>query len=599
MAVDESKARTQVSGPPPVAVAADENLTTTLWEREVSRANGVILKHHDGNGWRDVSWREAAERVRGLAAGLIASGIAPGDKVALMSATRIEWTLLDLAILSVGAVTVPIYDTSSVEQCVWILSDSGSKLAIAGSADEAKVLAEARERVPGVSELLVIDEGGLDTLVERGGEAEREEVARRAAAVKAEDLATIVYTSGTSGKPKGCLITHYNLLWTARQSGVVLRSILKDDDATLLFLTLAHVFTRLIQYLCWENDVPIGYARSIDLLTEDLQTFRPTFLLSVPRVFERVYTRAQRQATGLKRKVFDFAVATGEEMGKSANPSPLLRVKHAIADKLVFSKIRHAFGGRVHTCVSGGAPLAPHLNYFFSACGVEVLEGWGLTETTAPSCVNPPGAPKVGTVGTPLPGVDVRIDDDGEILVRGGHVFAGYHNDPEATAEVMEEDGWLRTGDLGALDADGYLSITGRKKEIIVTAGGKNVAPALLEERLKAHPLVSQAMVVGDNRPFVGALITLDPDELAAHAERHGLSGPPSELALHATVRAEVDKAVAHANVAVSRAESIRNIVILGRDFAPDHDEITPSLKLRRRVIAQNFASEIERIYTR
>ncbi|HEY8338830.1 MAG TPA: long-chain fatty acid--CoA ligase [Egibacteraceae bacterium] len=598
MAVDEARARTEVSGPPPVAVNADENLTSSLWEREVSRADGVILKHHDGSGWRDVTWGEAAERVRTLAAGLIASGIAPGDKVALMSTTRIEWTLLDLAILSVGAVTVPIYETSSVEQCVWILSDSGTRLAIAGSADEAKVLAEACDRVPGVTELLVIDEGGLDALAQRAGDAEREEVARRAAAVKAADLATIVYTSGTSGNPKGCLITHYNLLWTARQAGVVLRTILKQDDATLLFLTLAHVFTRLIQFMCWENDVPIGYARSIDLLTDDLQTFRPTFLLSVPRVFERVYTRAQRMATGAKRKVFDFAVATAEELGKTASPSPLLRLKHAVADRLVYSKIRHAFGGRVHTCVSGGAPLAPHLAYFFSACGVEVLEGWGLTETTAPCTVNPPGAPRVGTVGTPLPGVEVRIDSDGEILVRGGNVFNGYHNNPEATAEVFE-DGWLRTGDLGRLDADGYLAITGRKKEIIVTAGGKNVAPALLEERLKVHPLVSQAMVVGDNRPFVGALITIDPDELAAHAERHGLSGPPSELIRHESVRAEIDKAVAHANSVVSRAESIRNVVVLERDFDPDHDEVTPSLKLRRRVIAQHFAAEIEQLYTR
>lgn len=596
MAVDEARARTEVSGPPPVAVNADENLTSSLWEREVSRADGVILKHHDGSGWRDVTWGEAAERVRTLAAGLIASGIAPGDKVALMSTTRIEWTLLDLAILSVGAVTVPIYETSSVEQCVWILSDSGTRLAIAGSADEAKVLAEACDRVPGVTELLVIDEGGLDALAQRAGDAEREEVARRAAAVKAADLATIVYTSGTSGNPKGCLITHYNLLWTARQAGVVLRTILKQDDATLLFLTLAHVFTRLIQFMCWENDVPIGYARSIDLLTDDLQTFRPTFLLSVPRVFERVYTRAQRMATGAKRKVFDFAVATAEELGKTASPSPLLRLKHAVADRLVYSKIRHAFGGRVHTCVSGGAPLAPHLAYFFSACGVEVLEGWGLTETTAPCTVNPPGAPRVGTVGTPLPGVEVRIDSDGEILVRGGNVFNGYHNNPEATAEAMAGD-WFHTGDIGELDSDGYLKITGRKKEIIVTAGGKNVAPAVLEDRLRAHPLISQAMVVGDDRPYIAALITIDAEEYPRWAEREEIGLPLEQALEHPKLLETIQEAVDDANRAVSRAEAIRRFRILPNDFTIEGDELTPTLKVKRNVVAARYRDEIEKLY--
>ncbi|HVL99087.1 MAG TPA: AMP-dependent synthetase/ligase [Egibacteraceae bacterium] len=595
--------KTHAKGPDPVDVGTDQHLATRLWERAESSSAREILRYHDGGGWRGVTWKDLGTRVRKVAAGLIALGVGPGDRVALMSGTRLEWTIADLAVLAAGGVTVPIYETSSPEQCAWILRDSGARVAIAELATHAKSLDIARDDAPDLGEIFVIDDGGLDALAERAGPTEAEQVTVRSQALTTTDLASIIYTSGTTGNPKGCMLTHGNLVWTARQVEVNLKALFGADDSTLLFLPLAHVFARLIQFACLEADVQMGYARSVDKLAEDLVSYRPTFLLAVPRVFEKVFNGAQRKAEGAKRKVFDFAVATGQQWSTAVNegrdPGLATNLKRGLVDKLVYSKLKDAMGGRITYCVSGGAPLAPYLAHFFHAAGVTILEGYGLTETTAPATVNMPDALRIGTVGRPISGVEIRIDEDGEILIKGGNVFAGYYHNEAATKEILTDDGWLRSGDLGELDDDGFLKITGRKKEIIVTAGGKNVAPAALEERLKAHRLVSQALVVGDDRPFVAALVTLDPEQLAAYAKEQGLSAT-SAAQLHndPTVRAEVQKAVDHANGAVSKAESIRRFVILNRDFSQDEGELTPTLKLRRREVHSHFATQIEELYT-
>ncbi|MDQ3538668.1 MAG: long-chain fatty acid--CoA ligase [Actinomycetota bacterium] len=584
-------------GDTPAAVAPDENLTSRLWVRAAAGDARQIMRWSVDSQWRGMDWPQLADRVREVAAGLIALGIGPGDRVALMSNTRMEWTVTDLAILSAGAVTVPLYETSSLEQCAWILSDSAAKAAVVATADQAKQMDTARAGAPGQFDVFVLDDGGLDALAERGDATTSAQVADRVATTSGDDLASIIYTSGTTGNPKGCSLTHGNLLSTARQSETMLPQLFTSNDSTLLFLPLAHVLARIIQFACLEANTQLGYARSLDTLVEDLSTFRPTFLLAVPRVFEKVFNSAQRKAEGGKRKVFDFAVATSQQWASTATPGRMVNLKRGLADKLVYSKLRGALGGQVRYCVSGGAPLSPHLAYFFHAAGITILEGYGLTETSAASAFNTPTKMRIGTVGRPNAGTEVKVAEDGELLIRGPGVFDGYWNNKNATAEILAEDGWLRTGDIGEIDDDGYITITGRKKEIIVTAGGKNVAPAVLEERLKSHRLVSQAMVVGDNRAFVAALVTLEPDELAAFAKEHELSGSPAELAEDKTVRAEVDTAIKHANAAVSQAESIRKVTVLPRDFTIEDGEMTPTLKLKRSAITEHFANEIEGLY--
>lgn len=591
-------ARTQSKGRTPLEVPDTHNLTTRLWQYAERSPGQEALRYWSDGGWRPLVWRELADQVRSLAAGLAAVGVGAGDRVALMSPTQAQWTICDLAILAAGAVTVPIYETSSPDQCGWILADSGAKVAIASDPDLAKRIESVRDQAASLGELFVISEGGLDELAARAGD-DLSVVDERVAATTGGDNASIIYTSGTTGKPKGCVLTHANLLVTARQAHLALGSILMRDDAsTLLFIPLAHVFARIIQFALLEAGTVLGYARSIDTLAEDLKSFRPTFLLAVPRIFEKVFNRAQASAQGAKARIFAAAVATAEEWSQSSSPGLGTRAKHALFDRLVYAKLRAALGGRVTHCISGGAPLAPHLARFFDAVGVHVLEGYGLTETTAASAVNPPEWNKIGTVGQPWPGTEFRVADDGELLIRGAGVFRGYWNNPEATAEVMDGD-WFRTGDLGAIDDDGFVLVTGRKKEIIVTAGGKNVAPSVLEERLKAHRLISQVMVVGDKRPFVGVLVTLDPDELANFAAQQGLEGGFAELASSMAVRDEIDRAVADANTAVSRAESIRKSTILKRDFSIEQGELTPTLKVRRMVVADHFGDAIEELYGR
>jgi long-chain acyl-CoA synthetase len=587
--------RTHSKGRTPLEVPETHSLTTRLWQYAERSPGQEALKYWSDGIWHPLVWRELAEQVRSLAAGLVALGVKAGDRVALMSSTSAEWTMSDLAILAAGAVTVPIFETSSPDQCSWILADSGAKVAIAGDSDMAKRIESVREHAPALGEVFVISEGGLDELAARAGDLQV--VDDRVAATTGSDIASIIYTSGTTGRPKGCVLTHGNLLVTARQAHLSLGSLLMRDDAsTLLFIPLAHVFARIIQFALLEAGTVLGYARSIDTLSDDLKSFRPTFLLAVPRIFEKVFNRAQASAQGAKAKIFAAAVATAAEWSQASTPSLGTRAKHAVFDRLVYAKLRAALGGRVAHCISGGAPLAPHLAHFFDAVGIHVLEGYGLTETSAASAVNPPEWNKIGTVGQPWPGTEFRVADDGELLIRGPGVFQGYWNNDEATAEVIEGD-WFHTGDLGGIDDDGFVSVTGRKKEIIVTSGGKNVAPAVLEERIKAHRLVSQAMVVGDNRPFVGALVTLDPDELATFAEQHGLQGDFAELARSDIVREEVDRAVAEANQAVSRAESIRKTTILDRDFSIEQGELTPTLKVRRMVVGEHFGDAIEELY--
>jgi long-chain acyl-CoA synthetase len=577
-----------VRGTEPVEVAASDHLLTTLWQRDAEHrlADAPLLSRPRDGGWEAVSHHEVVERVRAVAAGLIAVGVEPGDRVALMSPTRLEWVVADLAILAAGAVAVPIYDTSSEDQCRAILADSSPRLAFAADDDLAKLLDAAGSAEGRLDDIVVFDDGGLGRLARAATDAHRDEVERRVAALRGSDLATIVYTSGTTGDPKGCLLTHRNLIWTARQTVHRLDGVLLPGDTTLLFLPLAHVFTRLVQYVALEAGVQVGFARSLDDLREDLQSFRPTFLLAVPRVFEKLFSAAQRQATGLRRPIFDFAVSSGEQWSTATDPSALLRVRRAVSDRLVYSRLRAAVGGNVRFCVSGGAALNPKLGHFFNAAGITILEGYGLTETSAPATLNTPSEMRIGTVGRPIPGVSIRTAPDGELLVSGGNVFGGYHRNEQATDEALD-DGWLRTGDVGAIDDDGYVVITDRKKELIVTANGKNVAPAPLEQRIREHPLVANAMVVGDDRPFLSALVAIDTEQLAAL----GLQLDDPE------VERQVQEAIDTANTSVSRAESVRVFRLLDRDFSQDEGELTHTMKLRRRAIAELHAEMIESIY--
>ncbi|HSJ43638.1 MAG TPA: long-chain fatty acid--CoA ligase [Euzebyales bacterium] len=590
--------RTHSKGRTPLEVPADHHLTTRLWQHAERSAGQEALRYWADGAWHPLAWGELADRVRGIAAGLIALGVGAGDRVALMSPTRAEWTIADLAILAAGAVTVPIYETSAADQCAWILSDSGAKVAICADAGHAGTLEAVRDRADALTEVFVIDDGGLDALAARGAD-ELSTVDERVAGVTGDSVASIIYTSGTTGNPKGCVLTHANLLVTARQAQLALSSLLLPDDAsTLLFIPLAHIFARVIQFALLDAGTVLGFARSVRTLSDDLKSFRPTFLLAVPRIFEKVFNAAQAKAQGPRARIFDAAVATAIEWSESDDPGLVTNVKRAVFDRLVYAKLRGALGGRIRHCISGGAPLAPHLAHFFQAVGVDILEGYGLTETTAASAVNPPEWNKIGTVGQPWPGTEFRVAADGELLIRGPGVFQGYWQNDAATAEVLDDDGWFHTGDLGAINDDGFVTITGRKKEVIVTAGGKNVAPAILEERLKAHRLISQVMVVGDQKPFVGALITLDPDELETFAREQGL-GDAKEAAQSEQVRGEVDRAVAEANTVVSRAESIRRTAILERDFTIEDGELTPTLKVRRMIVADHFAATIDELYSR
>jgi long-chain acyl-CoA synthetase len=544
--------------------------------------------------------------VRALAKGLIAAGISPGDRVAIMSRTRYEWTLFDYAAWSTGAVVVPIYETSSAEQAEWILSDSAARAVLAETGAFEEMIPQARDRLPALEHVWRLKED-LVKLIDGGAAVSDETAAERARAASAADVATVIYTSGTTGRSKGCEITHENLLAVVRNTfmGPLTQIHQVAEPSTLLFLPLAHVFARIIEVGCLEAGIVLGHCEDMAGLLPDLGSFKPTFVLAVPRVFEKVYNGAEQRAIGDGRgRIFAraarIAVAYSRATDAPGGPGLGLRAEHALYDRLVYGKMRAALGGRAQYAVSGGAALAERLGHFFRGAGITVLEGYGLTETTAPVSVNRPDRQKIGTVGQPLPGVAVRIADDGEVLVRGKSIFPGYWHNQQATAETFTEDGWFRSGDLGELDDEGFLTITGRKKEMIVTAGGKNVAPATLEDRLRSHLIIGQCMVVGDGRPFVGVLVTIDPEAFGPWKERHGkpAGATVADLREDPDLVASVQHAVDDANKAVSRAESIRKFRILDSDFTQERGQLSAKLGIRRAVLAREFAGEIEALYT-
>ena len=587
--------------PGEVRVDANHNLTTSLWTDRRVAPDRPALAEPDGDGFRTWTMLGFVDEVEALARGLIALGVAPGDRVALFSATRIEFTLLDYAIWAAGAVSVPLYETSSAEQVAWILEDSGARLLVCESSALAELHATVAARTPQCERVLVIEDGALDALRAAGVRVAATEVAARVAATSAAEIATIVYTSGTTGRPKGCVLTHGNLLWDAAQVEEAGREFFFAGRRTLLFLPLAHIFARVIQISSVRSGVLLGFSRGIPALSAELVSFTPDFILAVPRVFEKVYNGARQRADADgKARIFDLAAATAVRYSRERQEgrvAPQTRIAHAAFDRLVYAKLREALGGRARYAISGGAALGERLGHFFNGIGVTILEGYGLTETSAGATINRPNAQRIGSVGKPVPGASVRIAADGEIELAGGHVFQGYFNDPVATAEVMTEDGWFRSGDIGHLDGEGYLFITGRKKELIVTAAGKNVAPAALEDPLRAHPLISQAMVVGDGRPFIAALITLDADALPAWAESRGRAGASvAELARDPALIAEVQAAVDGANAHVSRAESIRAFRVLDADFTVG-EELSQKQSLKRHVILERYAGEIDRLY--
>jgi len=590
----------EYSTPQAIELPETAALTDAVRERAASSPDAVVFTRKVDGGWSPVTAKEFDHEVRALAAGLIATGVGPGDRVGLMSKTRYEWTLCDYAIWSAGAVTVPIYETSSAEQVQWNLGDSEAVAVILESAAHQASFEEVRGQLPGVTGVWQIDAGGLADLAAAGQETPETELDARRATVTTSSLATIIYTSGTTGRPKGCELTHSNLLGTGRSAGKVLPEVFNAEGSTLLFLPLAHVFARLIQTACVETGARMGHTADIKALLPDFASFQPTFILSVPRVFEKVYNSAKQKAhADGKGKIFDkaeaVAIAYSEAQDKGGASLPL-KMQHGVFDKLVYSKLRAALGGKVSWAVSGGAPLGARLGHFYRGIGLTILEGWGLTETTAAGSVNTPADLRIGTVGRPSPGVTIRIADDGEILMSGESVFQGYWHNPTATGETVV-DSWLQTGDLGELDSDGYLKITGRKKEIIVTAGGKNVAPAVLEDRLRAHPLISQCMVVGDQKPFIACLVTLDPEAVPAWASSHGKSADVASLADDEGLRAEIQRAVDGANKAVSKAEAIRKFTILTEDWTEEGGQMTPSLKLKRSVVMKQYAGDVEKLY--
>ena len=593
----------QIDVPALVKADPEANATDLLVERVKATPDRALfaLPTADG-GWTDLTAADFQKKVIALAKGFVAAGIQPGDKIGMMCKTRFEWTLIDFAVWYAGAVLVPIYETSAPSQILWNLTDSGAIGIITETAEHFSRFDEIAADVPAVTHTWKIELGDLDKLAKAGVDVTDEEIERRRNLAKGSDLATLIYTSGTTGKPKGCILTHSNFVELSRNAQKAIPEVVNPDSSTLLFITMAHVFARFIAVLGVHGGVKVGHQADTKLLLPSLQSFRPTFLLAVPRVFEKVYNSSEQKAeTGGKGKIFRKAaeVAIAHSKAVDAGHVPLgMKLQFAVLDRLVLSKIRAAMGGRVKYAVSGSAPLGLRLGHFYRSLGLTILEGDGLTETTAPISVNLASNFKIGKVGPPLPGVSVRIADDGEIQAKGVDIFAGYWNNKEATDDAFD-DGWFRTGDIGVIDEDGFVYITGRKKEIIVTAGGKNVAPAALEDPIRANPIVGQVIVVGDQKPFISALVALDEEMLPTWLKNNGLDESMSvdAAAKNPKVLAEVQKAVDVANATVSRAESIRKFVILDAELTEASGHLTPKLSIKRNVILKDFANEIEGMY--
>ena len=592
----------QISVPAIVPAASAGNLTNLVSERAWFEPERIMLSRPLGDGWQSVTAKEFEAEVKATAKGLIAAGVNIGDRVAIMSRTRYEWTILDFAVWYAGGCVVPIYDTSSAEQIDWILNDSGSVAIIVETPalrDLVKTVQPAHTK-----KMWTMTENVLATLAYDGSSISDEEIEKRRSALLPETLATLIYTSGTTGKPKGVQLTHANFL---SECGNVVQAaselFLKPGGSTLLFLPVAHVFGRMVQIGSVAAGLHLAHCSDpVGRLPLDLASFKPTFVLAVPRIFEKVYNGAEAKAEAAgKGKIFRKAAEIAIEYSKgieSGKISPMLKFKHGLFDKLVFSKIRHGLGGRVEAAISGGAPLGERLGHFYRGAGITILEGYGLTETTAGATLNLSKKIKVGSVGLPIPGTTIKIAEDGEVLIQGPIVMQGYWKNEAANAEVFSGDRWFHSGDLGKLDDEGFLYIVGRKKELIVTAGGKNVAPAVLEDRLRAHPLISQCMVVGDNQPFIATLITIDQDALktwvtANKKEGASLADLTNDPALISVIQSAVDEA----NKAVSRAESIRKFTILPTDFTIAGGQLTAKLSLKRHVIGKEFAAEIAALF--
>ncbi|OIU87872.1 MULTISPECIES: long-chain fatty acid--CoA ligase [unclassified Microbacterium] len=590
----------------PAIVPADPegNVSDLLAERVKKTPDLALFSVPEGDGWRDISAKDFETAVIALAKGFVAAGIQPGEKIGFIAKTTYDWTLIDFALFYAGAVMVPIYETSSPAQIQWIMEDSGATALIVESAEHFTRADEVRGDLPLVREIWQLHLGAIDTLTARGAEVDDAEIERRRGIAVGSDIATLIYTSGSTGRPKGCVLTHSNFVELSRNSAKALDEVVSAPGAsTLLFITTAHVFARFISILAVHSGVRTGHQPDTKQLLPALGSFKPTFLLAVPRVFEKVYNSAEQKAeAGGKGKIFRAAAAAAIEHStllEEGKPIPFgLRMKFALFNKLVYSKLREAMGGNVSYAVSGSAPLGARLGHFFHSLGVVILEGYGLTETTAPATVNLAHKSKIGTVGPALPGVGVRLADDGEIEVRGINVFKEYWNNPEATAAAFD-DGWFRTGDLGSFDSEGFLTITGRKKEIIVTAGGKNVAPAMLEDPIRSNPIVGQVVVLGDQKPFISALVTLDSEMLPTWLANNGLPADMSlsEASRHPAVRDEVQRAVDRANKTVSRAESIRKFIILPVEWTEASGHLTPKMSIKRNVILDDFADAVTEIY--
>ena len=597
----------EFSVPVAYVVKPDDNITDDVFAHEENRPDTVGLKQKVNGTWMPVTWGEFAGQVRDIAAGFIAVGIQPGDRVGLMSRTRFEWTLLDYAILTAGGVTVPIYPTSSLEQVEWILGDSGAVAAVIETDDHAEKITAARAGLLALTHVWEIDGsrfGGLPDIKARGARVTPEQVEERRRTRGADDLAEIVYTSGTTGRPKGCMLSHGNIVANARNcmQNDGFKRVFNEDHSTLLFLPLSHSYAQLIQYGAIYSRTVLGLADMADAVAE-LPAYRPTAVLSVPRLWEKAYHSAKQKAAAEGHgKIFaraeSAAIAYSQALDTDG-PGLVLRLEHALFDRLVYGKLRAALGGNVQYSWSAAAPLGTHLGHFFRGCGITILEGYGLTETSPATNSNTPEAQKIGTVGQPIPGCTIRIAPDGEVFVKGHVVFQGYWNNEAATKEMIDEDGWLHTGDIGVLDEEGFLAITGRKKDIIITSAGKNVAPAVLEDRLRTHRLVSECLVVGDAKPFITVLVACDPEAFAQWKAENGQpeTATMADLRDDPALRADIQAAVDYANEAVSRAEAIKKFVILDEDFTEAGGQLTPTLKVRRNIVIEQYATQISALY--